>query len=750
MPQYRVLLVTNLWPTEDDPSYGSAIQAQMESLRPLGVDYDVLFINGRQSVLNYVRGIFELRRRVAAQPYDLIHAEFGLSGWVARCQCRLPVVVKFMGDDVLGRFDGAGRLTLVGRIFQLSSLLLARWIDAAIVMSGRMKAQLRLPTAYVIPTGVDLELFRPLDRGDACRALNLDPGKKYVLFPYGPDRPAKRLDLVQQAVQIARTEFPPLEILQVYGVSRQQMPLYYAAADVLILASESEGSPNCVKEALAANLPIISVDVGDAAEVLQAVEGNYIVPRTAQALAEKLVEVCRRGGRTHGRERAQQFSLQERAKKVLDIYRTVAEKSAQTRPAKHSASQFVSEGFQSLRMFDEEGRGAISSPTRRQILASCEGLYAYLLSRHYADGLLHGPDPGVRFNWRFWRFLKSAFSFVPWGDDYIFMQTQGNWALANWALFDASGQPGFRDMALEAAEAVMALETSEGYWHYPLPERRGLIATLESIWGATVLLSAYSHTHRTEWLRAATRASDYIVEHIGFQAHGDGEAINYFDRPRGKVPNNSVIAVWFFLRLAEASGESRFLEHVGPLLQFIATVQLPSGEIPYVVSSPQEKPRHHYLCFQYNAHMFLHLARAERLRPGLGARPILLRLFQFLQQGIRPEGFCANDCASVTRGGPEVNYYTAALGAALHEGFRLGLSPNDDLAGRCLARLLARQRPDGSFGFSSREYGLLKDERSYPRQQAAILFHLLTICDLGDGFTSSPVTPSSKNLPTVS
>ena len=63
MPQYRVLLVTNLWPTEDDPSYGSAIQAQMESLRPLGVDYDVLFINGRQSVLNYVRGIFELRRR---------------------------------------------------------------------------------------------------------------------------------------------------------------------------------------------------------------------------------------------------------------------------------------------------------------------------------------------------------------------------------------------------------------------------------------------------------------------------------------------------------------------------------------------------------------------------------------------------------------------------------------------------------------------------------------------------------------
>ena len=40
MKTYRVLVVTNLWPTESDPGYGSFVQAQMESLRPLGVEFD--------------------------------------------------------------------------------------------------------------------------------------------------------------------------------------------------------------------------------------------------------------------------------------------------------------------------------------------------------------------------------------------------------------------------------------------------------------------------------------------------------------------------------------------------------------------------------------------------------------------------------------------------------------------------------------------------------------------------------------
>lgn len=328
MSSYRVLLVTNLWPIPSDPSFGAPIRAQMESLRPFGVDYDILFVNGRESLWNYVRGIFRVRRQVAAKPYDLIYAHFGLSGWVARFQWKVPVVVKFMGDDVLGRFDGRGRLTLVGRIFQISSFLLARWIAGSIVMSEQMKRKLRLESARVIGTGVNLERFKPRDRAQACQAVGLDPRKKYALFPYNPNRPPKRLDLVEEAVQLARAEVPELEVLKVFGAPLERMPDYFNAADVFVLASESEGSPNAVKESLAVNLPVISVDVGDVAEWISGCEGNYLVPRTAQAIAEKLVEVCRRGGRTQGRERLAHSSIEDMARQVVEVFAGAVEQRA--------------------------------------------------------------------------------------------------------------------------------------------------------------------------------------------------------------------------------------------------------------------------------------------------------------------------------------------------------------------------------------------------------------------------------------
>ena len=80
MTSYRVLVVANLWPYEADPSYGCFVKAQMESLRPLGVDYDVLFINGRESRWNYLRALPQLWQRLRSHRYDLIHAHMGLSG----------------------------------------------------------------------------------------------------------------------------------------------------------------------------------------------------------------------------------------------------------------------------------------------------------------------------------------------------------------------------------------------------------------------------------------------------------------------------------------------------------------------------------------------------------------------------------------------------------------------------------------------------------------------------------------------
>jgi glycosyltransferase involved in cell wall biosynthesis len=320
MKAYRVLVVTNLWPTESDPGYGSFVQAQMESLRPLGVEFDALFIDGRSSRWNYLRGIGRMRTMLRQKHYDLIHAHFGLSGWVARCQLRVPVVVSFMGDDVLGRPRRDGTITAYGRFLQASSFMLARIVTASIVKSAEMKSKLRLAPAEVIPNGVDLNAFRPMDCNKARKSLGLDPAKKYVLFPYDPAEQRKRYDLIQAAVAEAQASDSAIEILHVRGVPRERMPLYMNAADVLVLASIFEGSPNAVKEAMAVNLPVVAVDVGDVGELIGQTEGCFIVPREAKPMAEKIIAVCRQPMRTRGREAIARLSIENVARRVMAVY----------------------------------------------------------------------------------------------------------------------------------------------------------------------------------------------------------------------------------------------------------------------------------------------------------------------------------------------------------------------------------------------------------------------------------------------
>jgi hypothetical protein len=361
-------------------------------------------------------------------------------------------------------------------------------------------------------------------------------------------------------------------------------------------------------------------------------------------------------------------------------------------------------------------------PTRQELLDAAERLHAHILRRHYSAGRVHGPDAGIRFNLRLWRFFKSALDFLPWKDDYVFIQSQGYWILANWMLHEATSERRYHDIAIETAEATLLLQQPQGYWIYPLPERKHLIATVEGNWGAIGLLAGQAREPRPDFLAGAVRWYDYLVHSIGFQEHTSGKAINYFDKPRGKIPNNSVEAAWFFLRLWQATGEARFLAHVTSMLDFLAAVQLPSGELPYIVEGPYERRRVHYLCYQYNAFQFLKLAWSEALLPGSRTRKILSSLARFLMTGVTASGASAVDCSHRL---PETDYFTAVLAAALHQAAKLKLIENTGLSDRCYARVLARQRPDGSFAYTTGDYAFLRDGRSYPRQQVMTLFHLL-------------------------
>src|SRR5207249_11054945 len=108
------------------------------------------------------------------------------------------------------------------------------------------------------------------------------------------------------------------------GAPHAEIPYSMSACDVLVCTSMQEGSPNVVKEALACNLPVVSVPVGDVAQRLRGVEGcELCADDRPETIAAALERVLRRGQRSAGREAVQDLDERTLTQEVLAIYRSV-------------------------------------------------------------------------------------------------------------------------------------------------------------------------------------------------------------------------------------------------------------------------------------------------------------------------------------------------------------------------------------------------------------------------------------------
>lgn len=365
---------------------------------------------------------------------------------------------------------------------------------------------------------------------------------------------------------------------------------------------------------------------------------------------------------------------------------------------------------------------SVAPANARRLLDAALRLHARLEADHLREGRLAGEDQGVRWNIRVWRFWKSYVPLLATHDRHFFIQGQCYWALANWALFDLTGEARFRDRAVEATVAVDESQRDDGAWDYPLRERRHLVATVEGNFGAVALLEGHRRGLGDDLLVSARAWHDHVEMNIGYQEHPGGLAVNYFDQPRGMVPNNTAEWVWVLGRFAGATGDPRFLGRIPSLLGFLEAVQLPSGELPYEIGGRyQARTRIHYLCYQYNAFQCMKLAWHAEAHGDARARALAVRIAGFLAGGVTATGAVRASCGSVL---PEVVYYADAVGLALHTVTRLGWADHGALADRAFGWVLTRQRPDGGFPFSRGDYGVLEDRNAYPRYLATTLFHM--------------------------
>jgi glycosyltransferase involved in cell wall biosynthesis len=102
----------------------------------------------------------------------------------------------------------------------------------------------------------------------------------------------------------------------------EAMPLLMNAADALILTSRSEGSPSVVKEAMACNLPVVTVDVGDVRETIRGATLCHVCEPSSSALAAALVNVLgARPQRSDGRKRTTDLDGAFIANRIRDVFR---------------------------------------------------------------------------------------------------------------------------------------------------------------------------------------------------------------------------------------------------------------------------------------------------------------------------------------------------------------------------------------------------------------------------------------------
>ncbi len=353
-------------------------------------------------------------------------------------------------------------------------------------------------------------------------------------------------------------------------------------------------------------------------------------------------------------------------------------------------------------------------------------LHRYLVDRHWRGKALIGPDPGIRFNYRIGRFLKSHLSVLDWKDDYYYLQAQGYWVLGNWRLLSLTGEEACRSIALSCSEQMLTQQQSNGAWPYPNPEWRGRVATAEGTWGSIGLLESYRQTGNRAFLEAALRWHHFVAETIGYQRVGDELAVNYFAGRQGsRVPNNSAFWLRFLAELKETTGDDSYLEPCAGLLAFMRAVQEPTGEFPYAVDGADGgKGRPHFQCYQYNAFQCLDLMRYHEITSDGTLLPMIVGLLGFLRQGLAEDGHALYDCGNRYRA---VVYHAAVLGAAFASARGFGIDGYEGLANRAYSYVLGLQRPEGDYSrYSGGDYRLLQDRRSYPRYLAMILYHLLT------------------------
>lgn len=320
-----------LWIHNFDPANkfsGIFMKQMVEPLKKIGIDVDLYYVGKLRKQLLDLNGTIKKLNK-ARQGYDIIHAQYGsLNGYVVS-RTEGPKLVSLRGSD-WHRIKKTWPLFdfLHGCASVWFSNLSLKHYKHVITMSNRMSKEVRETSphtvVYTLPDAINLSKFKKVDYHEARRELGIPENQKWVIFASVlNDNPIKRPFLAKEAIRIAKQKNNNIVFKPLVNIPHDQMPKYYSAADAIITTSVHEGWPNCIKEALACDLPFIATNTGDLAEIAALEDTCHVCKDTAEDLAEALLDTLSKERPTDLKKYVDPMDMPNFVKELAEIYRKV-------------------------------------------------------------------------------------------------------------------------------------------------------------------------------------------------------------------------------------------------------------------------------------------------------------------------------------------------------------------------------------------------------------------------------------------
>jgi len=285
------------------------MRSQIDAMEKEGYQTEVVILTNNSSPKGILRNIRTWKSKIRQLGPCIVHAQYGsvTSLTAAWCKGNNPLVISFCGDDILGTKQTGWAWAIRSRLMVWISHISAFCADALIAKSSNIYNMLwtaEQKKCTIIPNGVDLNTFTHIDYVTARKQCGWGTDDFVVLFnpSSGNNAYVKNKPLADAAFNLLKQQVPQAQMCLIENNTYTEINGMMHGADVLLVTSLHEGSPNIVKEALACNLPVVTVNCGDVAERLSNVYPSAVTTEyNAAELAKHMAEISLLKKRCNGR-----------------------------------------------------------------------------------------------------------------------------------------------------------------------------------------------------------------------------------------------------------------------------------------------------------------------------------------------------------------------------------------------------------------------------------------------------------------